>query len=260
MSRKSGRPDLTGRSGRRRGRPHRAHLGTPAYVHIEIDMSQVRSVIDDLLPVLRDEHSVILRSTVAPGTTDWVGGYIEQRRGFTVRGHLRLARAGADRREPLPRGDRDPAVHSRRRRRGSADRAAELFEVFGAEIVRTTPVQAELAKIWTNILRYAQFALPNLLMMECEQYEANVFDVIQLINHDYLRGGMARPGFTSVPAQGLRLLRGALERAGNAAGGVARARDRAAVPRERAEGASRTARCVTARRCGARPQLQAGLG
>ena len=63
--------------------------------------------------------------------------------------------------------------------------------------MRTAPVQAELAKIWTNILRYAQFALPNLLMMECEQYDANVFDVIELINHDYPRGGMSRPGLTA---------------------------------------------------------------
>jgi len=58
-------------------------------------------------------------------------------------------------------------------------------------------VQAELAKIWTNILRYAQFALPNLLMMECEQYGANVFDVVDLINHDYPRGGMKAPGLTA---------------------------------------------------------------
>jgi len=48
----------------------------------------------------------------------------------------------------------------------STERAASLFSVFGAPIVRTTPVQAELAKIWTNILRYAAFALPNLLMMD----------------------------------------------------------------------------------------------
>ena len=30
-------------------------------------------------------------------------------------------------------------------------------------MVRTSPVEAELAKIWANILRYATFALPNLL-------------------------------------------------------------------------------------------------
>jgi len=80
---------------------------------------------------------------------------------------------------------------------GSGAKAAELFEVFGTEIVQTTPVQAELAKIWTNILRYATFALPNLLMMDCEQHGANVFEVIDLINKDYPRGGMKLPGFTA---------------------------------------------------------------
>ena len=63
--------------------------------------------------------------------------------------------------------------------------------------MQTTPIQAELAKIWTNILRYAMFALPNRLMMDCEQYGANVFEVIDLINRDYPRGGMALPGFTA---------------------------------------------------------------
>jgi UDP-N-acetyl-D-mannosaminuronic acid dehydrogenase len=63
--------------------------------------------------------------------------------------------------------------------------------------VQTTPVQAELAKIWTNILRYTNFALPNLLMMDCEQHGANVFEVIDLINRDYPRGGIAKPGLTA---------------------------------------------------------------
>ena len=58
-------------------------------------------------------------------------------------------------------------------------------------------MQAELAKIWTNILRYTHFALPNLLMMDCEQHGANVFEVIDLINRDYPRGGMALPGLTA---------------------------------------------------------------
>jgi UDP-N-acetyl-D-mannosaminuronic acid dehydrogenase len=63
--------------------------------------------------------------------------------------------------------------------------------------VQTTPVQAELAKIWANILRYTNFALPNLLMMDCERFSANVFEVIDLINWDYPRGGIAQPGLTA---------------------------------------------------------------
>jgi UDP-N-acetyl-D-mannosaminuronic acid dehydrogenase len=72
-----------------------------------------------------------------------------------------------------------------------------LFSAFRAPIVQTTPVQAELAKIWANIMRYTHFALPNLLMMDCERYGANVFEVIDLVNRDYPRGGLAQPGFTA---------------------------------------------------------------
>ncbi len=173
-------------------------LGTPAHVHIEIDMSQVKQVVDDLLPVLREGQSLILRSTVAPGTTDWVAGYIEQRRGFRVGEDLFVAHVPERIAENhfLEEIATLPCIVGGVGE-GSGARAAELFEVFGAEIVQTTPVQAELAKIWTNILRYTQFALPNLLMMESEQYDANVFEVIDLINRDYPRGGIARPGLTA---------------------------------------------------------------
>src|ERR687887_1023515 len=173
-------------------------LGTPAFSHIEIDISDIRSVTDDLLPLLREGHSLILRSTVAPGTTDWLAGYVGQRRGFSPGEDVFVShvpeRIAASR--FLEEIDTLPCIVGGVGT-GSGAKAAELFEVFGAPIVQTTPVQAELAKIWTNILRYTQFALPNLLMMECEQHGANVFEVIDLVNHDYPRGGMAQPGLTA---------------------------------------------------------------
>jgi UDP-N-acetyl-D-mannosaminuronic acid dehydrogenase len=175
-------------------------LGTPAFAHIEIDVSQIRTVIGDLLPLLREGQTIILRSTVAPGTTEWVAGYLEQRRGFKVGEDVFVAHVPEriavnhflEEIETLPCivggvGEK------------SGEKAAEPFEVFGAEIVQTTPVQAELAKIWSNIYRYTYFALPNLLMMNCEQYGANVFEVIELVNKGYPRGGIARPGLTAGP-------------------------------------------------------------
>jgi UDP-N-acetyl-D-mannosaminuronic acid dehydrogenase len=173
-------------------------LGTPALPHVEIDMGAIRAVLDDLLPVLRRDHLLVLRSTVAPGTTEFVAGYLEKHRGFRVGEDLFVAhvpeRIAADKfieeigTLPCIVGGMDES---------SGERAARLFEPLGAPIVQTTPVQAELAKIWTNILRYTTFALPNLLMMDCERYGANVFDVIELINRDYPRGGMAAPGMTA---------------------------------------------------------------
>ena len=173
-------------------------IGTPAFAQIEIDISQIRAVLDDLLPLIRPGQTIILRSTVAPGTTEWVAGYLEQRRGFTVGEDVYVAH--------VP--ERIAVNHFLEEiaslpcivggvGTGSGEKAAEPFAAFGTEIVQTTPVQAELAKIWTNILRYTNFALPNLLMMNCEQYGANVFEVIDLINRDYPRGGIASPGLTA---------------------------------------------------------------
>ena len=215
-----GTDELLERACRRRRSPTRAAdaaqadaivltLGTPSLSHIEIDMRDIRSVLDDLLPLLRAGQLLVLRSTVAP-------------RHDRVRGRL-------PREAPRPAAGEDVFVAHVPERiaadrfleeigtlpcivggvgEASGERVARLFEAFGAPIVQTTPVQAELAKIWTNILRYAHFALPNLLMMDCERYGANVFDVIELINRDYPRGGIAHAGLhrRHVPAQGLRVL------------------------------------------------------
>jgi UDP-N-acetyl-D-mannosaminuronic acid dehydrogenase len=173
-------------------------LGTPTFSHIEVDISDIRGVVDDLMPLLREGQTLILRSTVGPGTTEWLAGYIEQRRGFDVGNEFYVAHVPEriavnhflEEIVSLPCiiGGIEPH---------SGERAAELFGIFGTEIVQTTPVQAELAKIWTNILRYVEFAIPNLLMMNAEQYGANAFDVIDLINHEYPRGGMKAPGLTA---------------------------------------------------------------
>jgi len=174
-------------------------LGTPSFSHIEIDMRDIRSALDDLLPVLRPGHLIVLRSTIAPGTTDFVAGYLHKRRP-DLRPGEDVAVAHVPERIATGRFLEEigtlPCIVGGAGE-GSGERAAALFEVFGAPIVQTTPVQAELAKVWTNILRYTSFALPNLLMMDCEQHGANVFDVIELINRDYPRGGIALPGLTA---------------------------------------------------------------
>jgi UDP-N-acetyl-D-mannosaminuronic acid dehydrogenase len=173
-------------------------LGTPSFSHIEIDMRDIRSALDGLLPVLAPGHAIVLRSTVAPGTTEFVAGYIAQRRGLRAGEDIFVVHCP----ERIVGGrfveeiDTLPCIVGGTESE-STERGAELFSVFRAPICRTTAVQAELMKIWANILRYTRFALPNLLMMDCEKYGANVFEVIDLINRDYPRGGMSSPGLTA---------------------------------------------------------------
>ncbi|HEY7967428.1 MAG TPA: nucleotide sugar dehydrogenase [Solirubrobacteraceae bacterium] len=173
-------------------------LGTPSFSHIEIDISQIRSAVDQLAGGLGGGQSLVLRSTVGPGTTDFVAAYLHRHTGLVVGRDIYVAHAperiAASRffseigTLPCIVGGAEPE---------SGRVVGELFALLGAPVVQTTAVHAELAKIWTNILRYSTFALPNLLMMDCEQYDANVFEVIELINRDYPRGGIAMPGLTA---------------------------------------------------------------
>src|SRR3954469_20346296 len=113
-------------------------LGTPALSHIEIDMGEIRAVLDDLLPVLREGQLLVLRSTVAPGTTEFVAGYLEKHRDLRVGEDLFVAhvpeRIAADRfleeigTLPCIVGGVDPV---------SGERAASLFSALGAPIVQT---------------------------------------------------------------------------------------------------------------------------
>ncbi len=173
-------------------------LGTPSFSHIEIDLSAIRSVLDDLMGVLAPGHLLVLRSTIAPGTTEFVAGYIEQQRGLLAGEDLFVAHVP----ERIAAGRFFEEIRTLPCIVGgigerSATAAEELFTSLGAPIVHTSAIEAELAKIWTNILRYATFALPNRLMVECDRYGANVFEVIDLINRDYPRGGIALPGMTA---------------------------------------------------------------
>src|SRR4249919_467460 len=120
-------------------------LGTPSFSHIEIDMRDIRSALDDLLPVLREGHSLILRSTIAPGTTDFVAGYLRKQRGFDIGEEMFVDHAP----ERIAAGrfleeiDTLPCIVGGIGER-SGEAAARLFSVFRAPVVQTTPVEAEL--------------------------------------------------------------------------------------------------------------------
>ena len=116
-------------------------VGTPSFSHIEIDMSEIRSVLDALLSHLRTGHLLVLRSTVGPHTTEFVAGYLEKHRGFRVGEDVFVAHVPeriAANRFMAEIGTLPCLVGGVGE--GSGERAAQLFEVLGAPIVQTTPV------------------------------------------------------------------------------------------------------------------------
>src|SRR5439155_26091152 len=89
-----GAPDVSDRAAdAARARHVVITLGTPSFSHIEIDIREIRSALDELLGALAPGHSVILRSTIAPGTTDFVAGYLAKHRHLRVGAEVFVAHA-----------------------------------------------------------------------------------------------------------------------------------------------------------------------
>jgi UDP-N-acetyl-D-mannosaminuronic acid dehydrogenase len=78
----------------------------------------------------------------------------------------------------------------------STEAAAALFQVIGEgkRIHRTDATSAELAKLFTNVYRYVNFALANEFAILAEHYRVDVHRILHMVNEDYPRAGVPRPG------------------------------------------------------------------
>jgi UDP-N-acetyl-D-mannosaminuronic acid dehydrogenase len=139
---------------------------------------------------------VVLRSTVYPGTTAFVGQH------FAARGCRvdvafcpeRIAEGQAlEELQTLPQivG----ADHPR-----AGDRAEALFRTLVPTLVRTTSKEAELAKLFTNTWRYMKFAVANQFFMIADQAGVDYTNVLHAIRHEYPRAAdLPGPGFAAGP-------------------------------------------------------------
>ena len=123
-------------------------VGTPLHNHIETDLSQIQHVLEGLKDHFRKDQLIILRSTVAPGTTAYVKKWIERNTEFTVGEDLllcfcpeRIAEGVAYKElRSLPQicGSEEDA---------SRDAAGELFGKLAPEIMKTDFITAELVNL-----------------------------------------------------------------------------------------------------------------
>lgn len=175
-------------------------LGTPVDPNMNPDYSQLDKALELMFPVLHSGQTIILRSTVAPGTTDWVVGKLEDEFKFKVGQDVYLAFCP----ERIAEGKAIEELASIPQIIGGADpqsteKASELFSLLGVECLSTDCVSAELAKLFTNMYRYINFAVANEFMILAQQWDKEINHVVHLVNHHYKRGGLALPGFSAGP-------------------------------------------------------------
>ena len=173
-------------------------VGTPLHNHIEADLNYLKMVVQDLVPVLKRGHVVLLRSTVAPETTLFLKQYLERHTGWKVGQELGLAFCP----ERLAENHALQELRQLPQIIGAEDtfsrtKAEELFSHFGVKLFHTDYVSAELVKLFNNISRYIEFALANHFAMIANQFGENIYEIVRLANENYPRGYIFSPGFTA---------------------------------------------------------------
>jgi len=171
-------------------------IGTPIDEFMNPSTRIFERVVDEIGPQLREDSLLVLRSTVFPGTTDYVQGRLAQR-GVKVEVAFcpeRVAEGHAlEEIRSLPQiigaaGER------------SYERAAGLFSRLDVQVLRTTPKEAELAKLLTNTWRYMRFAIANQFFQIAHRAGIDYSNVLYAIKHDYPRAAdLPAPGFAAGP-------------------------------------------------------------
>jgi UDP-N-acetyl-D-mannosaminuronic acid dehydrogenase len=171
-------------------------VGTPIDEHLNPDLFAVPNAVEAVVEHLRPGQLLILRSTVFPGVTALVEAVIN-RHGLDVDVAFcpeRIAEGVA-----IAELTQLPQIISGCTPR-AADRADAFFRRIIDETVRLEPLEAELAKLFTNSWRYIKFAVANQFFMIANDYGIDFDRVRDALTFNYPRAlDLPRAGLAAGP-------------------------------------------------------------
>jgi UDP-N-acetyl-D-mannosaminuronic acid dehydrogenase len=171
-------------------------IGTPIDEFHNPVLRVVTDCIQSLMPHLDDAQTIILRSTVFPGVTEYVERFLRANGKKTKVAFCpeRVVQGRA-----IPEIPALPQIVSGTTPEAEAA-AAALFGRIAPAIVRMAPREAEFAKLICNAYRYIQFAAANQFYMMAEAAGLNYDRVLAGLKQDYPRArDLPGPGFAAGP-------------------------------------------------------------
>lgn len=171
-------------------------IGTPVDEFLNPMLGPVKECIDDILPHIGDDQLLVLRSTIYPGATEWLGKYLEGlgRKIKVAYCPERVVQGfGIAELNSLPQivSGLTPEAE---------EEAAALFGQIAPQVVRVKPLEAEFAKLFTNVYRYVEFATTNQFYMIAESAGADYNAILGAMKQNYPRAArIPGPGFSAGP-------------------------------------------------------------
>lgn len=170
--------------------------GTPVDEHLNPKISEVLRIFDIYRETFKPGALVVMRSTLFPGTMEHLNEKVKSEKldiklAFCPE---RVAQGYA-----LDEIDSLPQIVSAFDDE-SFEAARKLFSAMAPEIIKLTPLEAELTKLMANSWRYLEFAIANQFYMIAESKGVDFYRIYQAIRHEYPRAsGYKAPGFAAGP-------------------------------------------------------------
>jgi UDP-N-acetyl-D-mannosaminuronic acid dehydrogenase len=171
-------------------------VGTPVDRYLNPDVDAIFRALDPCLVHLRAGQTLILRSTVYPGMSRRIQDHVRER-GVDVDVAFCPERVAEGR--AIEEMRELPQIISAFSARG-LEGARAFFAPIAPALIELEPLEAELAKLFTNAYRYIEFATVNQFYMIAEGHGADYGRISAAIKQDYPRlAHLPGPGFAAGP-------------------------------------------------------------
>ncbi len=171
-------------------------IGTPVDEHLSPDPNSVVDSVLDLKPYFKANQLILLRSTIFPGVTS----RIEEKLTAEIPGiHIAYCPERIVEGQALVELETLPQIIGCRTQE-VFERASNIFSYLSIKTLQTTPEEAELAKLFTNVWRYIKFATANQFWMMANDMGVDYDKVRKAISFEYPRAAdLPKAGFTAGP-------------------------------------------------------------
>lgn len=171
-------------------------IGTPVDEHLNPNPNSLSKSLESSREYFRDGQLLVLRSTIFPGVTRQIEDLMGS---WNLKVDVSFAPERIAEHNAVEELVSLPQIVASRTDRGF-ERAKALFLNLTSEVLRLSPEEAELAKLFTNSWRYVKFAVANQFFMMANERGLD-FEVIRsAMRHNYPRAAdMAGPGFAAGP-------------------------------------------------------------
>ena len=171
-------------------------IGTPVDEHLNPYFGLIKTLIEQISPFLNNEQIIILRSTVFPGSTEKIKNILQNE-------FPEISVCFCP--ERIAEGKAMEELYSLPQivsgfNATSVEEVSELFKNLTDEIIVTSPLEAELSKLFTNSWRYIQFATANQFYMIAKEFGADFYKIYESMTKKYPRTkSFPKPGFAAGP-------------------------------------------------------------